>query len=251
MPVALMTPYGASKSNFMAVGKDFKLAGREVVRGGVGHDRIQQASAPESIGEAIRKWYGLARGDFERMDVEIDIRDGKFYITPIGYKLVGRSRSIPIQRPTYPLSFTHQFRSELWQRQLTAVHRSDPKGFHWAQQELQRVITVHRRPTLEPDIQEQDLLRASGPLNIYGVRLGPYVGRGYDCKSEFQFLHYLPYEVPVEIKKRSAGFRYQKQKYGKEELSRAVVLCVRHDLVNYPDRNIDILELGALAAYQP
>lgn len=56
---------------------------------------------------------------------------------------------------------------------------------------------------------------------------------------------YLPYEVAVEIKKLSAGFKYQERKYGREELSRAVVLCVLHNLVNIPP-NVDVVELSFL-----
>jgi hypothetical protein len=60
-PVVLQTPYGIAASSFMAVGRDHKLSDTgKIVRGKVGHDRIQQASGSESIGEAIRRWYGLA-----------------------------------------------------------------------------------------------------------------------------------------------------------------------------------------------
>src|SRR5260221_8774597 len=54
-PVVLQTPYGIASSSFMAVGRDHKLGKKgKVVRGKVGHDRIQTASGSESIGEAIR-----------------------------------------------------------------------------------------------------------------------------------------------------------------------------------------------------
>ncbi|MGA2610443.1 MAG: hypothetical protein ABSH01_23615 [Terriglobia bacterium] len=39
----------------------------------------------------------------------------------------------------------------------------------------------------------------------------------------------MPLEVPVEIKKKSSAFEYQQRKYAPEELSRAVILCTRHD----------------------
>src|SRR5713101_7829757 len=68
--VVLQTPYGIASSSFMAVGRDHKLsANGKVVPGRVGHDRIQAATGDESIGEAIRYWYGLKTGpDFERID---------------------------------------------------------------------------------------------------------------------------------------------------------------------------------------
>ena len=61
------------------------------------------------------------------------------------------------------------------------------------------------------------------------MTLGGFVGKGYDCKTDFQFLDYPTYNVPVELKRDSSGFRYQLQKYGKDELSRAVILCATHD----------------------
>jgi len=100
-----------------------------------------------------------------------------------------------------------------------------------------------------PYIKEEDILRASGPLKYLGVTLGPYVGKGYDCYSQFKFLHYPPYSIPVEIKKYSGKFKYQEQKYGKEELSRAVILCTIHDKKNV-HKNIDVIELESLCDYR-
>jgi hypothetical protein len=77
------------------------------------------------------------------------------------------------------------------------------------------------------------------------MTLGPYRGRGYDCFSNFRFLNYPDYEVHVEIKKNSMSFRYQEEMYGKEELSRAVVLCAIDDH-DHIDSNIDVIELAAL-----
>jgi hypothetical protein len=78
VPVALVTPYGATKSDFKALSKDKKLDNGKLVAGNVGHDRIQQATADVSIGEAIRYWYGLSAGQFERIDIEIEIIDDTF-----------------------------------------------------------------------------------------------------------------------------------------------------------------------------
>ncbi len=91
------------------------------------------------------------------------------------------------------------------------------------------------------------MLRASGSLKLLGLELGPYVGKGYDCESRFQFLDYEPYSVPVEIKKLSSRFKYQQAKYTPTQLSRAVILCVKHDLRNVP-RNVDVIQLTALCA---
>jgi hypothetical protein len=110
--------------------------------------------------------------------------------------------------------------------------------------EICRIVQDHLPKTKLAHIQEPDLLRASGPLKHLGVTVGGYVGKGYDCVTEFSFLDYPPYTIPVEIKRHSTGFHYQQKKYGKDELSRAVLLCAVHDHKHVP-KNIDVIELKA------
>ena len=80
------------------------------------------------------------------------------------------------------------------------------------------------------------------------MKLGAYFGKGYDCIASIQFLDYPVYTIPLEIKKRSKDFSYQEKKYGKEELSRALVMCAFHDHKVMP-KNIDVIELDALGDY--
>jgi hypothetical protein len=61
-------------------------------------------------------------------------------------------------------------------------------------------------------------------------------------------LDYPVYSIPVEIKRNSAGFVYQQRKYGKNELSRAVILCAIHGHKQVPP-HIDVIELEALCQY--
>lgn len=232
----------------MAVSAAAKLAADgKVVKGAVGHDRIQQGGAAESIGEAIRKWYKLPMGDFERIEVEIQILDGKFYVTPVGYKYAGHAHGRTIQRPEFPLSFNNEKRSILWRRQLDHVKQARPEMWRWSLEEIGRVVTAHVGEHVPPNVQEQDLLRASGPLKVLGVECGPYVGKGYDCEGKFQFLSYEPYTAPIEMKKLSSGFEYQQKRYSPQQLSRVVILCARHDLVNVP-ANVDVIELAELCS---
>jgi hypothetical protein len=248
VPVALVTPYGATPTSFLALSLDAKLdQNGGVVRGRVGHDRIQQAHAGGSIGEAIRHWYKLKSGDFERIDVEIDIIDANFYLTPIGYKYAKGSKTRVIQRPEYPLSFNERQQSDLWRQQLDLTRRAQPEMWRWSMQEICRIAEAHSEKSGVPHVKEEDLLRASGPLNVLGVKVGPYVGKGYDCQSEFRFLEYERYEVPIEIKKLSSGFKYQLRKYPPDKLSRAVILCVRHDLQNVP-KNVDVIQLSTFCS---
>jgi hypothetical protein len=248
VPVALVTPYGATASSFMALATDAKLSPEgKAIPGSVGHDRIQQAAAGESIGEAIRKWYKLKSGDFERIGVEIEVLDDKFYLTPVSYKYAGAPKTKTIQQPEFPLSFNDKKQSELWRRQLEHVRQTREEMWRWSLEEICRVAQAHGQDAAIPNVMEQDLLRASGPLKVLGLQLGPYVGKGYDCEDIFRFLEYEAYRVPVEIKKKSSGFEYQQRKYAPEELSRAVILCVRHDMPNVPP-NVDVIQLETLCS---
>jgi hypothetical protein len=249
--VALVTPYGATKSDYLAVSKDRKLDSKmRPVAGSVGHDRIQQGAAGESIGESIRKWYNLPPGDFEKIAVDIEIRDEAFYVTPLEYKYASSAKVRSFKRADRPLTFTLDYRSPFWISQIAYVDRRVPGIVWWSIEEIQRIVSDHRKETKLPHIQETDILRASGPLRHLGMSLGGYVGKGYDCKTEFQFLDLPSYWVPVELKRNSTGFQYQQQKYGKDELSRAVLLCATHGHKSLP-AHIDVVELEALAKFSP
>jgi len=247
--VVLETPYGLARSSFMAVGRDHKLSSAgKILSGKVGHDRIQQAGGTQSIGEAIRHWYGLAGGrDFERIDVEVVFHtDGHFILIPTAVKMRGTKRKQQLQRCHAPLSFHHDYQSRLWRGQIKACRTRCPEDVAWVASQIARVVDEHRSPKSK-HILEADLLRTGGALSILGVDLGPYLGRGYDClNSRFHFADLPAYPCPVEIKKRSRGFTYQVTTY--TELPRAVVLCMDHNMVNPPD-HVDFIELPALADY--
>jgi len=247
--VALVTPYGATKTDYFAVSTDKKLDEKQrPVHGNVGHDRIQQGQAAQSIGESIRRWYNLPTGNFERIDVDIDIRDEGFYLTPLNFKYAGRSITKQIPIVDRPLTFDSSYVSPFWKFQLQQVEKMERGIVAWSLNEICRVVKDHLPNTRLPHIQEPDILRASGPLKHLGMALGGYVGKGYDCVSEFSFAPYPTYSVPVEIKRNSSGFEYQQKKYGKDELSRAVILCAVHDHKQVP-KNIDVIELQALCAH--
>jgi hypothetical protein len=247
--VALVTPYGATKSNYVALSKDHKLDSKgKITAGSVGHDRIQQGQSTESIGEAIRRWYALPTGDFERIDVEIDIVDDRFYVLPLKCKYADSKKVKDLAKVERPLTFTLDYVSHFWRKQLQEVNHRTPGLVPWCLEEICRIVADHRPETKLPHIQETDILRASGPLKHLGMTLGGYVGKGYDCFTNFKFLHYPGYSVPVELKRTSRDFQYQQSKYGRDLLSRAVVLCAIHDHTQVP-RNIDVIELEALCRH--
>jgi len=247
--VVLQTPYGIATSSFMAVGRDHKLSAKgRVVAGSVGHDRIQAASGAESIGEAIRYWYGLKEArDFERIDVEAVIHpDGHFILVPISVLMRGSARPVKLEKVVSPLTFHRDYQSKLWKRQIAARRTQCAEHVSWAGAQMRRIVNEHGQANT-PNIHEADLLRAAGALWVVGLDLGLYLTKGYDCpQSVFRFCGLPAYPCPVEVKKRSSRFDYQITQY--TNLPRAVVLCMKHDLVNPPD-HIDVLELSALAEY--
>jgi hypothetical protein len=245
--VALVTPYGATKTEYFAVGKDHKFDQYgKIVGGKVGHDRIQQGIASESIGESVRRWYILPKGDFERIDIEIDIIDEDFYLTPIKCKQVDSKKSMILSKIERPLTFTSDYISKFWKNNIINLIDINKNIVEWSLKEICRVVSSHKEKV--PHIRETDLLRVSGPLKHLGVTLGPYVGKGYDCLSEIKFMDYPLYTVPIEIKRYSRKYKYQMQKYGKDELSRAIILCAIHDLENTP-RNVDVIELDSMCRF--
>jgi hypothetical protein len=133
-PVVLQTPYGIAKSSFMAVDRDHKLdSNNKPVAGKVGHDRIQQAEGTESIGEAIRHWYGLKNGDFERIEVEAVIHPaGHFLLIPTTVKLRGKIRMVVLEKYHFPLSFHKDHQGKLWRNQLFSLRQSEPGDYKWA-----------------------------------------------------------------------------------------------------------------------
>lgn len=247
--VALVTPYGATKSDYFALSKDHKFdEHRKVVAGKVGHDRIQQGHAGESIGEAIRKWYNLAKGNFDWIDVDIEVIEDVFYLTPLKGKLANSKKEAVMLKIERPLTFTEDYISPFWKNQILDRKNENLDIVRWSFEEICRIVKDHRASSKVAHILESDMLRASGPLRHLGMTIGAYVGKGYDCLTQFDFLSFPTYTVPVEIKKHSKNFSYQQKKYGKEELSRAVILCAIHDLKNVP-KNIDVIELQSMCEY--
>lgn len=247
--VVLQTPYGIATAPFKAVSKDHKYENGKIKPGKVGHDRIQQAGANESIGEAIRKWYCLSTGDFETINVEAEIVEQKlpsrrkihhFVIRPISAKIRGK-KIIHLPLSSSPLSMNESDISPLWKSQFkSSLEKYRKPGMAWAFNQIKLVVDDHLQKGRK-NLHEADLLRVSGALNLFGVQLGPYRTKDYDCDpSVFKFQDFPAYACPVEIKKRSKAFKYQEEKY--QPLPRAVVLCLEHNHPYIP-RHIDVVEL--------
>jgi hypothetical protein len=245
--VVLQTPYGIAASPFMAVDLDHKIEDGRIVAGKVGHDRIHQGTADQSIGEAIREWYGLRGGDFEKIEVEVAIHDdGHFIVIPTSVKMRTGKRELALEKVHAPLSFHRDYQSKRWREQIAAVRKQSAADVVWALSQMKRVVDDNTDNRAK-NILECDLLRTAGAFSILGLELGAYLGTGYDCQaSRFKFNSFPSYHCPVEIKKRSTGFKYQVVQY--PNLPRAVVLCMQHDFVN-PPSHVDFVELPVLVEY--
>jgi hypothetical protein len=247
-PVILQTPYGPVETPFNAVDPDHKVAHGRVVRANAQHYRIQRGESKESIGEAIRRWFALdAKLDLERIEVDIDFdKQSRFILVPRKVKWRHKKRVEALPPLDLPLSFNCQHQSDLWKKQIVAVRKAAPDAYCWAAAQFKDFVEEYRQPSTSL-ISELDLLRLAGAFDRLGVRIGPYLKRGYDCPtSTFTFDGYPEYVCPVEIKKRSCGIKYQVANY--KTLPRAAVLCLDHDAVHSPE-HIDIVEVRTLASH--
>ena len=179
MPVALVTPYGATKSHFYAVGKDHKLSpghGTFVAEPGkVGHDRIQMGGAGESIGEAIRRWFKLPAGQFERIDITVDTIDDAFYLTPIKVKYSASNNSKTIVVARNPLTFERHYVSRLWRDQIKRLGNQEVE---WSFREIARIVKDHLPAPSVSHIGRGRPAPGLGAIGEAGREIGPICRQG-------------------------------------------------------------------------
>jgi hypothetical protein len=247
-PVILQTPYGPVETPFVAVDRDYKIVNGKLVRANAQHDRIQKGQSRESIGEAIRRWFALRIGvDFERIEVDVSFdKQSRFILAPLEVKWRGTSRHQTLPSADSPLSFNSRHQSELLKSQIKFSRSTKPEALNWAALQFKNFARHYGSPRAKL-ASETDLLRLAGAFDHIGVRVGPYLLRGYDCPdSSFQLLNYPEYRCPIEIKKRSSGFSYQTKNYA--HLPRVVILCLEHD-TQHQHEHVDVLEVNALAKH--
>jgi hypothetical protein len=248
-PVILQTPYGPVETAFNAVHPNHKVVEGRIVKANAQHYRIQKGESKESIGQAIRRWFSLdSHRDIERIDIEITF-DKKSRFIPVPMEVHWRKKgSVPKILPSTkePLSFHEHFQSELWKAQIGQERRINPEGFAWTVSQFNRFVQNYGEAKAKIT-SEIDLLRLAGAFDHLGLRIGPYLLRGYDCPaSSFCFADYPEYSCPVEIKKRASGFKYQFKHY--PTLPRAVVLCLDYD-IRHPFEHVDYVDIRSLAKF--
>jgi hypothetical protein len=246
--VILQTPYGPVETAFNAVDPDHKIVEGRIVKANAQHFRIQKGESRESIGEAVRRWFALdAHRDFESIEIEITFdKKSRFILVPT--EVHWRRKTAPKILPSTkePLSFHAHFQSELWKKQIVQARQANSDAFGWTVSQFKNFVQHYDQPKLKLT-SEADLLRLAGAFDHLGLRLGPYLVRGFDCpKSSFRFSDYPEYSCPVEIKKRASGFNYQIKNY--PTLPRAVVLCLDYD-TRHPHEHVDFVEVRSLARF--
>ncbi len=129
---------------------------------------------------------------------------------------------------------------------MEAIVGQDATQTDWIRAQIGRVVDDHMRGD-EQNLQEYDAVRAAGALSKLGMHFGPMRTSGYHCDpSSFSFVGYAPYPCPIELKKRSTGFKYQELRY--KPLPRVVVLCIQHDRKNLL-KHVDVIELPTFYDY--
>jgi hypothetical protein len=104
---------------------------------------------------------------------------------------------------------------------------------------------LHQHEQKSADVDERDLLRASGALSKIGIRLGMYRARGIDCPdATFELCGYPSYSCPVEIEERSSGFLAPHHSAHRSQ--RVILLCMFHDAEQIHRAHTDVIELRAL-----
>jgi hypothetical protein len=247
-PVILQTPYGPVETEFVAVEPNHKLVGGRIVKANAQHYRIQKGKSKISIGEAIRHWFALRNdADLEQIEIEISFdKQSRFIVVPLHVKWRGVSRVQNLPPVNAPLSFNARHQSDLWTRQIEQCRKRAADSFDWVAAQFKTFIHQRNQPRLR-QADERDLLRLAGAFDRIGMKVGPYLKKGYDCpESHFTFLNLPEYPCPLELKTHSAGFKYQVKSYA--HLPRVVVLCLHHNLP-HPQQHVDVIEVAALARH--
>jgi hypothetical protein len=233
-PVRLWTPYGVVDTELTAVSRRV---------GAVGHDRVQSGGKVPSIADQIAHWFGLNRADIERIEFDDSLDGNCFVIRPSQVKFSGRKARKSIYPDSSPLTVVCGRRSALLSQHFRLATGFQSSCRDWVRKQLAGLVHDHERGL--PNVDERDLLRASGALDKLGVHLGMYRRAGIDCPDgTFEFCGYPPYRCPIEIEEQSSGFlaAHHEKHRGK----RLVLLCMAHDAPEVLQGYVDVIELCEL-----
>jgi hypothetical protein len=234
-PVRIWTPYGIVDSGLVAVSSAI---------GSVGHDRVQSGRAVPSVADQVAAWYRLDRNDVERIEFADSFDRDAFVICPTYVQFFGRKRRLTLQKDAHPLSVIAGHHSAVIGEHLGMLRQREARLLKWAGNELDLIVGEHE--VSRRDVDERDLLRASGALAVVGIRLGPYRVRGIDCPdARIGLCGYPSYPCPVEVEEASSGFLAQHHEA--HRATRVLVLCMRHTAREILRDYVDVVELRELS----
>src|SRR5437660_11897101 len=105
---------------------------------------MERRSRISSQWGAIRDWYRLNTGNFERIDVDVQIVEDIFYVRPLRCKYASNPRTIELPLIERPLTFTVDYQSPFWRDQIASV---EPELAIWSLDEICRIVKDHRPDT--------------------------------------------------------------------------------------------------------
>jgi hypothetical protein len=197
-----------------------------------------------SIADQIAEWYGLNRADIERIEFEDSFDAACFVLRPSHVKFFGRKARKTIYPDSSPLTIIRGRHSALMTEHLHGEADEHRTCFAWVVSQITTIVAEHERA--EPNVDERDLLRASGALDKLGIHLGMYRGQGIDCPdATFRFCEYPTYSCPIEIEERSLGFLDVHHREHRKQ--RVVVVCMEHNATEVHRGYVDVIELRELA----
>ena len=197
-----------------------------------------------SVADQIATWYKLRRSDIERIEFEDSFDRDHFVIRPRRIKFRGRRSLVKVYPDSNPLTLTAAHRSGFLLAQIAALRKQSRQDLAWAASQIARMAEEHS--TGSKNVDERDLLRASGALSKLGIHLGMYRAKGIDCPdAAFQFDELPQYPCPVEIEQKSGKFLARHHAAHRKQ--RVVVLCMEHDEPSVMQGYVDVLELRELA----
>ncbi len=233
-PVRLWTPYGVIDSGLEAVSRTV---------GKVGHDRVQSGGRVRSIADQIAVGFRLKRGDIERIEFDDSFEDGNLVILPSYVKFFRQRARRKLYPDRNPLTIVRGRHATILTEHLRASSLIRP-NLPWVRAQIESIAAAHDRRA--GDVDERDLLRASGALSRIGIELGMYRRKGIDCPdASFEFAGLPRYCCPVEIEERSSGFLAVHHRLHRRQ--RLVLLCMTHDAPETLRGHVDVLELRELA----
>jgi len=236
-PVRLWTPYGVVLSGLVAVSSSV---------GKVGHDRVQSGRKVPSIADQVAWWYALRISDIERIEFEDCFDDDSFVIRPTRIKFRGRGAFRTVYPDSNPLTWTPGHRSPFLLEHLGEVRKRSKEEYGWIASQIAGMADQHAAKGLNVD--ERDLLRASGALQKLGINLGMYRSKAIDCADgTFSFRGFPEYPCPIEIEEKSSGFLATH--HAPHRRQRLVVLCMQHNERSVLRRYVDVLELRELGRF--